>query len=357
MAASNDFLPFAVGGNANVLTQAAYATRSELTNGVQSGQASSALYNKAQRQSSIMAAMIGQFIATLANASVVDDGTTTTILNNFISAIQYATRVRFNSSVNFYVNPSSGNDANNGLSSAAPFQTLQGAINAIYNKYDFNGYVANVNLANGTYTSPGSGSAVLNISGRPVGASAFNPINIIGNAASPSSVVLSGVANNAVIVQYGASATFNGVTFQSTGTGLIGAGVAVEAGGTAYIAGPCNFGACGGAHVLTVSFGQFIVGANYTISAAAPMHYNVIEQGRVSLGSATINLPTANLNFTTAFANCESNSTIVQSGTSFTGTAVGPQFRCITGGAIVIGSNNFFPGSIAGSTDQFSVYV
>lgn len=357
MAGSNDFLPFSVGGNANVLTQTAYAARSELTNGVQSGQASSSLYNKHARQASIMAAMIGQFIATYTNQNVVDDGTITTLLTQFAEAIQFATRVKFTANTNFYVNPSSGNNSNDGLTSAAPFQTLQGAVDAIYRKYDFNNYIATINLANGTYSSPQSGQSVLNVAGRPVGANTFNPINIVGNPASPGSVVLNGLANSAVVSQFGASITCSGVTFQSTGTGLIGAGLAVESKGTAFIAGPCQFSTCGGPHILATAAGEFIVMANYTVSGNATMHYEALEQGRISIGGVTITT-SGNPAFTTAFADCESNSTIVQSGATFTGNATGPRYRVLTGGAIVTnGGNNYFPGSIAGSTDQFSVYV
>lgn len=88
MAGTNDFLPFAGGGSANVLTQAQYAAlTSLLANGFSSGTAQSNQLNKVWRQSSIMAALIGSFIANASGNNVVDDGTTTTILGNLVIAL------------------------------------------------------------------------------------------------------------------------------------------------------------------------------------------------------------------------------------------------------------------------------
>lgn len=86
--ATNDFLPFAVGGSANVLSQAAYAALAALANGYQSGVANSAQINKTFRQSSIMSAVLAQFIADTTGANSVDDGTTATLLSNLKLAVR-----------------------------------------------------------------------------------------------------------------------------------------------------------------------------------------------------------------------------------------------------------------------------
>ncbi|MEE3504823.1 hypothetical protein QN399_00850 [Pseudomonas sp. 10C3] len=84
--ATNDFLPFGGAVGANVMTQAAYLALAARTSGFSSGTANSAQLNKAWRQSSIMAAMIGQFIADQSGQNAVDDGTTATLEANFLSA-------------------------------------------------------------------------------------------------------------------------------------------------------------------------------------------------------------------------------------------------------------------------------
>lgn len=88
MANTSDFLPFAVGSGANVLSQGDYAALTAvLANGFQAGTAISAQLNKVWRQSSIMSAVIGQFIANNSGQNAVDDGTIATLLANFGKAL------------------------------------------------------------------------------------------------------------------------------------------------------------------------------------------------------------------------------------------------------------------------------
>ena len=82
MTVENDFLVWAPGGGANVPTQAAYAASSVLPLGVQTGVASSQLYNKTARQSSVFSSTWAQFIIAQTGQPVIDDGTTATILAN-----------------------------------------------------------------------------------------------------------------------------------------------------------------------------------------------------------------------------------------------------------------------------------
>lgn len=84
--ATNNFKPFATGSSANVTTQADYEALAALLTGFQSGKASSAQINKALRQSSTMAAVLGQLIAQ-AGLDALDNGNVTTLLNNLISAL------------------------------------------------------------------------------------------------------------------------------------------------------------------------------------------------------------------------------------------------------------------------------
>lgn len=87
MTANNDFLPLAGGGGANVISQAAYAgSTSLLANGFQSGTAQSNQVNKVLRQTSAIAALIGQFMqAQGQNAN--DDGNASALLTNFEAAM------------------------------------------------------------------------------------------------------------------------------------------------------------------------------------------------------------------------------------------------------------------------------
>jgi len=88
----NDFLPFATGGGANVVSQATYAALAAIANGYQAGVAPSAQLNKTWRQSSIMAAVLAQLITSNAGQAAVDDGTTATLLANLTTAISVIAR-------------------------------------------------------------------------------------------------------------------------------------------------------------------------------------------------------------------------------------------------------------------------
>ncbi|MCA7083379.1 hypothetical protein K7G19_07170 [Cupriavidus sp. DB3] len=84
--ATSDFLPFATGAGANVMSQADWEALAQRLSGFQSGVAQSAQLNKAWRQASIMAAVLAQFIADQSGEDAVDDGTTATLLANLKAA-------------------------------------------------------------------------------------------------------------------------------------------------------------------------------------------------------------------------------------------------------------------------------
>lgn len=94
MTTQNDFLPFATGPGANVVDQATYAALTALTTGFLSGTAQSMQLNKVWRQSSIMSAVIAQFIVAQTGQAAVDDGTTPTLLANFTKAVNAASKQR-----------------------------------------------------------------------------------------------------------------------------------------------------------------------------------------------------------------------------------------------------------------------
>lgn len=85
--ATNKFLPMATGAGANVITDDVWSGLASRSTGFQAGTAASAQLNKAWRQSSIIAAMIGQFIVDNASVDANDSQTITTIKTNFESAL------------------------------------------------------------------------------------------------------------------------------------------------------------------------------------------------------------------------------------------------------------------------------
>lgn len=87
--ATVDFIPASLNAivGTNLESQADYASDSRRTNGEQTGIASSARFNKISRQSTFIASVIANFMATNANTDVLDDGDLAgkiTILQNAI---------------------------------------------------------------------------------------------------------------------------------------------------------------------------------------------------------------------------------------------------------------------------------
>jgi hypothetical protein len=89
MSATNDFLPFAIGGGANVEDQADYSVDTLRTNGNQPGVAVSALNNKALRQGTFVASQVAQFLANVNNMDVQDNTTSTQLLAQLVGALQF----------------------------------------------------------------------------------------------------------------------------------------------------------------------------------------------------------------------------------------------------------------------------
>lgn len=72
--AKNDFKPFAIGEYSNVLSQEEYEALPAVGAGFNSGIAKSEQLNKVWRQSSVMAAVLGDFIGEQSGDDVIDDG-------------------------------------------------------------------------------------------------------------------------------------------------------------------------------------------------------------------------------------------------------------------------------------------
>lgn len=87
MAGVNNFKVFAGAPGADVISQSAYEALLALTNGFSTGTAISGQLNKVWRQSSIMSAVLAQFVAEHSSHDVLDDGTIATILTDLELAI------------------------------------------------------------------------------------------------------------------------------------------------------------------------------------------------------------------------------------------------------------------------------
>ncbi len=86
--ATNDFLPFATAGGANVLAQSDWLALAARLSGYTAGVANSSQINKGLRQSAAVAAMIGQFINDYGGLDALDDGNIANLVRDFTRSIQ-----------------------------------------------------------------------------------------------------------------------------------------------------------------------------------------------------------------------------------------------------------------------------
>lgn len=95
--ATNQYYPFANGGGANTLTNSAYAALTTLlSNGYQSGLASSQEINTTFRQASVVAAAVAQFIVNISAVNANDDGNVSEFATNLAAAVRSALTANVN---------------------------------------------------------------------------------------------------------------------------------------------------------------------------------------------------------------------------------------------------------------------
>lgn len=337
---TNDFQPFAAGGSANVISQSQYLTLSALSTGFQTGIAQSNQLNKVWRQSSIIAAMIAQFICDKSGQNAIDDGTIAALEFNFIAALQSVGRIKLTNALNLFVSPSGNDAANTGLSSASPFQTIQKAINIAYLNYDTQGNSITINLANGTYAGGVSIASTMLGNGN---------LNIVGNTSSPTSVVVSTTNAHAVFVSNGANVGVSGFTVAASGTvsGLGAAGLAANPGGVINILGSMNFSSCSGPH-MWADGGNFNVLSSYTIAGGASAHMYSTYGGLILTGTGISVTLSGTPNYGGGFAAAD-HCGVMNVRATYTGSSTGPRYAVSSNGVIDAGST-VFPGSVAGAT-------
>jgi hypothetical protein len=237
----------------------------------------------------------------------------------------------------YYVDGSSGDDANDGLSSGAgAFATLQKAADVIFGTLDLGGYDVTVNVAAGTYT------AGLSVTSPQVGA---GTISFIGDAATPPNVTISLSSGNCIgLGGAGTKLTVQGFKLETSNA----AGLQVLSGAN-LTASDVEFGACGFTHIRAFG-GVASIGAA-TISGNSQRFVSAENQGSINIGFATFTL-TGTPAFASAFAYADRLSVISANTTIFSGSATGARYSVTLNSAINTfgGGASYFPGDSSGST-------
>ena len=253
----------------------------------------------------------------------------------------------------FYVNASTGNDANPGTA-ALPFATVQGAVNAISATY-FSSSAVTVNIAAGTYT------------GLVINPSLVFSWNFVGaGVASVNFSYSSAAQGRSLLVGSGVRAIISGVTFSSS----VYENVNLQPSSVVTVTN-CNF-------TCPSTSSAFIIG-NYggylnlvgTCAVASGSCAGFIFAGapgaQVLCGyhdsytsfSITVNFGTMTFSSGTVVTSAVGVVAFAPGYATFAGTITGPRFNCTTAGGInTQGSGiNYLPGSVAGTATSPGWYV
>ena len=250
---------------------------------------------------------------------------------------------QLNADTPFYV-ATTGNDANNG-SIGAPWLTLQHAYNVL-SAYEFNGFTAIINIANGTYV--GVDMLVPNTSGK---------IRFIGSSAA--GVIVTPVsAAGAYIIEASSTVEIVNQTIQGTGTEV---GIATSTlNTTVYIDGTVNFTSLNQA-ISAQSKALIIMSGTFNLTGNME-NFTYLDGAVVCyvLTGSTFNI-IGGPNWTNAFISINDQALWHIFGVgvvTFAGAATGQRFYVADGGVINTQTNNVssLPGSVAGVVDVGGQY-
>lgn len=258
-----------------------------------------------------------------------------------LDALPNPVRIRLSGNITMYV-ATTGSDSNTGLTAGSPFLTLQKAIDTLFLNYDFAGFSATIQLADGTYTSS------TNISGKMVGQTNEGNIVINGNSSNPAAVVVSTVSH-CIVLASKAEAYFNNFKLTSSSGSLIYA----QKFSTFSIGSGMIFGAAGGYHIYATYSANVGINGSYTISGSAVAHFAAAFNSNI-IGPATLKTITLSGTpvFSFAFAVGFNSAAMDLSNLAFTGSATGQRYNVATGASINTngGGPSLLPGSVAGSS-------
>lgn len=271
---------------------------------------------------------------------------------NYI-AVSFPPRTRLGANTSFFV-ATTGSDSNSGLVVGSPFLTRQFAYNALQRVLDLQGFTCTFVLANGNYTDP------MVVHGPFVGMTSPSNVTFLGNPATPANVFynVAGGGNNVPFWGLeGAKFLINGVKVQAT-TNLI----LAQDPGTEVQVQNIEINTAGASSPLAASnSGELQIVGNLIYDAVTLSGgLDALKGGLVLVPSGTTITVTFNATptFSSGFAASESGYLWINGTMNFSGTFIGTRYIITLNGVVNTGTGNvnFFPGTIAGTTNLGGQY-
>jgi hypothetical protein len=265
---------------------------------------------------------------------------------------------------NMFTDFTNGNDVNDGLASGAgnAKKTVQGALDALANDFDFTGYsgisgepsgptLVVINMAASTTDTAGVHFTGQGIVGAVGGAA----IKIQGASGS----IMSTTSADAMFFAGPCIVQLAGIKLQTTTSG---SSLNVDLGAQVYLLTGMDFGACAGSHIAVNNGAKVYILNNYTVSGNATTAHNLAQNPGSLITGAGITV-TVSTNVTTAFWALITNlaglveTTFTFSLGAFSVTA--KRYEADNLGLISTngGGANYFPGNVAGTTSGGGQYI
>lgn len=261
-------------------------------------------------------------------------------LDTFLTPIL---RVKLTANTTWYVR-TDGSDSNDGSANDAghAFLTIQKAINVI-STYDINGFIATIQVADGTYTTP--------VLIRPmVGLLDESRLLIKGNISNASAVLISTTSDDAVVCPAGAMCTLQYVELRTTTSGVP---LIAEYGGTVAIDHVVYGVFAGAAHMLAIYGGTIKAVDDYTAamtslkSPSSAPHMLAQYTGRIIATGIVITFTDTGL-VLGGVASAAGLGFIDLTGTTYVGSYTGGRGLAITNGVVIAASG--LPGNSGGGS-------
>lgn len=354
MARTVDYIPFSTNTGANIQGQSSYVIEPIRLTGHQAGVAKSAVVNKTLRQSSVMVAALANMLSEALDVDVLDDGDVDALMGLLQDVVLGGRSTILTTDVVYYIR-TGGSNSNDGLTPSTAFATPQKAFDTILYELNLNGYMATIDIGNGTFSSLAMIGDVF-------------AGNLEVRGAGKGSTTIDGVNSPAIYLDVGARALISDMKLQSSGTGFNNGHNITIYNNSVMDLNEIHFGHTegsgsppNGAHIncgigSTVYMGQWDRSSVYTIGNSAYAFIITTQGSVIGIANAAVTL-TGTPAWSGYGIACVNNSSINfnnyagQQVCSFTGAATGPRF--LVDGTSTIGTGtgdaNWLPGSTAGS--------
>lgn len=242
----------------------------------------------------------------------------------------------------YFVNDTTGNDTNDGLSSGAPFKTVQKGID-IAAGLNLAGFTVTISVADDTYnedlvfkTQP---TGVVSLQGNTT-----TPANCVVNA-SALTVFASGIIGSYVMQGFEVIAPSTGQNFT-----ILDCTITFRFGNMVFNGAQRHINMRGPNTFLEVI-------GNYEMKGNANWHILASNRATLNSGIFTVTV-TGTPAFAVAFVATSRNASVLYSAVTFSGAATGKRYSGVIASLIDSGAGgaNFFPGDAAGTVDASSVY-